>query len=82
MLKPPKQFDQPYICTIGYKDHNTPFVWYQMLPASIFSHRVNVVYLNIRVNEYSELKIPSEYFHCVRCKIMGTVKTLQEYTCV
>lgn len=71
-----------YIGMISFGDHGQKTCSYQLLPADIYSHRVNVVYLNIRVNNYSELKIPSEYFHCVRCKLMGTVKTLQEYTCV
>jgi len=77
-----RAFDMPYIATIGYSDNDVPFVWYQLLPASLYSHRVNVVYLHIRVNEEDKITIPSEHFHCVRCKIMGTVKTLQEYTCV
>lgn len=70
-----RAFDQPYITTIGRNEQGIPFVRYQLLPAYIHEHRVNVVYLNAIV------KIPSNHFHCINCKLMGGIKTLQEYTC-
>lgn len=81
MYQPPKLFDPPYIKTIGKDELGTPFVRYQLLPADICGHRVNVVYADVRVQPTLTIKIPSSHFHCIRCKIMGTIETMRQYTC-
>lgn len=72
-----KQFEHPYMVTIT-KD----WVRYQILPASLHGHSVNPVYQDIEVNaDGSRVKIPTEFFHCIHCKLMGTIDTLREYSC-
>lgn len=57
------------------------FIRYQHCPAYMFGHRVNIVYHFIPVQPDVTVKIASEHFHCVNCKLMGSINTMQEYTC-
>ena len=75
-------FDAPYITIMGQNEDKVPFVQYLLLPASIAGHRVNVVYAEVRVRPTLKIKIPSGHFHCIRCKIMGSMETLRSYNCI
>lgn len=76
----PKMFDAPYLLTMGAE--NGGRVRYQLLPASMHGHHVDIVYYDIEVNpDGSRVKYPSGNFHCVDCKLMGTVNTMKEYNC-
>jgi hypothetical protein len=82
---PPKMFDHPYITTISAQ--NGGWVRYQLLPMHLHGHRVNPVQHRVFVNIDEEgnpifVWVPTNHFHCVHCKIMGTETTLQEYSCV
>lgn len=77
----PAMFDAPYILTMGKDEVGTPFVRYQLLPAHIAGHRCNVVYAEVYVQPTLTIKIPSAHFHCINCKLMGTINTLREYRC-
>lgn len=77
----PRAFDAPHITSLGFDEVGTPFVRYQLLPADIAGHRVNVVYAEVYVQPTLTIKIPSAHFHCIRCKIMGTITTLRSYSC-
>jgi len=80
-IKVPKQFDHPYLKTIG-TENGIPFVRYQVLPAYIHGHRVNLVHYDIKVNpDGSRVKYWSGLFHCIHCKIMGSRQTLKDYSC-
>ena len=81
VYREPKAFDAPYITTTGRDENGTPFIRYQFLPANICGHRVNVVYADVRVQPTLTIKIPSSHFHCIRCKIMGTIETMRQYNC-
>lgn len=75
-----KMFDAPYLLTMGAK--NGGWCRYQLLPASMHGHRVNIVYYDIEVNpDGSKVKILSGWYHCVNCKLMGPVNTMEEYDC-
>lgn len=74
-------FDHPYITTMGLNEDRIPFVRYQILPAEICGHRVNVVYAEVRVQPTLIVKVPSGHFHCIRCKLMGNIETLRSYNC-
>lgn len=78
-----KQFDHPSIITSGCDPvTRIKFVRYQLLPALIHGHRVNLVHHYVLVNTAEpRLKIWSGHFHCIHCKIMGSELTLQEYSC-
>lgn len=74
--------DRDYICTIGKDERGNPFCRYDLLPISMHGHRVDIVYYDIEVNpDGSRVKYPSGIFHCIDCKLMGTVKTMKEYIC-
>lgn len=76
----PKMFDAPYLLTMGTE--NGGWCRYQLFPASMHGHRINIVYYDITVNpDGSRVKIPSGHFHCVNCKLMGTTNTMKEYDC-
>lgn len=79
-LNRPKQFDAPYLLTMGAGNGGS--IRFQLLPASMHGHRINLVSYFITVN-YSEpkLEIWSGNFHCVDCKLMGTEHTMKEYSC-
>ena len=62
-----KAFDQPYLLTMG-KD----FVHYQLFPATVEGHRVNLV---------KEGHVWFGRFHCCRCGLLGSLSTLQDYPC-
>lgn len=76
-----KKFD---LVTTGINAQGNPFVWYQNYPALMgLRHHVNGVNYFIHVNpDEPPLKVPSEFFHCVDCKLMGTRKTFKEYKCM
>lgn len=76
----PKMFDAFYLLTMGAE--NGGWVRYQLLPASMHGHRVNIVYYDIEVNpDGSRVKYASGHFHCVNCKLMGTENTMRTYAC-
>jgi hypothetical protein len=77
-----KAFDQPYILTMGLTD-GTPFVRYQLLPASMGDgHRVELVWHCVNVNHSCPpLRVISGHFHCINCGLMGTRETFTEYHC-
>lgn len=62
---PPKQFDNPYV-TIVHKD----YVQYLVLPARIHYHVLDPLGPFVH-----------GYWHCQRCKLMGTLTTFKEYHC-
>jgi len=73
-------FDAPYLLTMGAQ--NGGWVRYQLLPAYMHGHRVNIVYYDIEVNpDGSRVKYPSEFYHCIHCGLMGSEETMQNYTC-
>jgi hypothetical protein len=75
-----KAFDSPYLFTMGAE--NGGWVRYQLLPASMSGHRVNLVYHSIEVNpDEPPMEIWEDFFHCIHCKLMGTKTTMQEYSC-
>lgn len=75
-----KLFDAPHLLTM--RAENGGWVRYQLLPASVHGHHVDIVYYDIEVNpDGSRVKYPSGHFHCVDCKLMGTVNTMKEYNC-
>jgi hypothetical protein len=75
-----KWSDSPYLLTMGTQ--NGGWVRYQLFPASMHGHRVNLVNNFIDVNDNEPaLEIESEDFYCIHCKLMGTETTMQEYTC-
>lgn len=80
-----KHFDAPYLLTMSAEDGG--WVRYQLLPASMHGHRVDIVYYDIIVNikedrtDYVTVKIPSETFHCIYCKLMGNQYTFERYSC-
>ena len=76
-----KAFSAPHITTMGINEDGIPFVRYQLLPASICGHRVNVVYAEVSVQPTMKIKIPSGHFHCIQCKLMGSIETMRQYTC-
>jgi hypothetical protein len=72
-----KAFDSTYLLTMTKN-----WVRYQLLPASMHGHRVNVVDHFIHVNEDEPpLSIWSGQFNCIRCKLMGSEETMREYKC-
>lgn len=61
--------------------------WYYeeiyLLPRPLAGHCVDVVRYDIEVNpDGSRVKIPSNFYHCVKCKLMGTETTMREYRCL
>ena len=76
----PKMFDSPYLLTMSAQ--NGGWVRYQLLPASMHGHRVNLVQYYIEVNPEEELlEIWSGNFHCIYCKLMGSEATMRAYSC-
>lgn len=76
----PKAFDAPYLLTMSAQ--NGGWCRYQLLPASMHGHRVNLVSHFITVNDAEpDLEIWSGQFHCVDCKMMGNEITMERYTC-
>jgi hypothetical protein len=72
-----KAFDSPYLLTMG-KD----WCRYQLLPASMHGHRVNLVNHYEWVNpKEPPLELWSGFFHCVDCKLMGSTTTMENYRC-
>lgn len=68
----PRMFDAEYILTMGLDPRTRiPFVIYQLLPAYIDGHHVNIIKRNGVI----------DMFVCTRCKIMGNRQTLKDYHC-
>lgn len=75
-----KHFDAPYLLTMSAQ--NGGWVRYQILPAPMHGHRIDIVYYDIEVNpDGSRVKYPSGLYYCVDCKLMGSVSTMKEYVC-
>jgi len=75
-----KMFDYPYLLTMSAE--NGGWVRYQLLPASMHGHRVNLVDYFIEVNPAEPpLEIWSGNYHCIHCKLMGSETTMETYTC-
>lgn len=75
-----KQFDHPYLLTIGAD--NGGHVRYQILPCYLHGHRVNLVSHHINVNPNEKpLEIDSGDFHCINCGLLGSEETLKRYNC-
>jgi len=74
-------FDLDYDFTICNADGNGT-TWYFKCPVPMHGHHVNIVYYDIGVNpDGSRVKFPSGFYHCVNCKLMGTLNSMQEYRC-
>lgn len=68
----PKAFDYPYLLTMG-----NGAVRYQLLPATVHGHRVNIVnYISEHVSYWSG------NFICTRCKLLGGNDTMKQYRCL
>lgn len=67
---------------IGINAMGNPFVRYQDFPAQMGRHHVTGIDYFVYVNPAEPaLKIPSELFHCVDCKLMGSIQTFRGYRC-